>query len=70
MGVENDIFGLKQGQGQEFPGVPPPPKMSINDVSLSVKAIGLPYVNISVVSQNEIQVKMISSWFDFQINPN
>ena len=44
--------------------------MSINDVSLSVKAIGLPYVNISVVSQNEIQVKMISSWFDFQINPN
>ena len=35
-----------------------------------MKAIALPYVNISVVSQNEIQVKMISSWFDFQINPN
>ena len=44
--------------------------MSINDVSLSMKAIALPYVNISAVSHNEIQVKMISSWFDFQINPN
>ena len=32
-----------------------------------MKAITLPYGNISVVSQNEIQVNMISSWFDFQL---
>ena len=42
---------------------------SQNYVFLSMKAITLPYmyVNISLVSQNEIQVKMISSWFDFQL---
>ena len=54
---------------------PPPHALSLilegfdsqNGVSLSLKAITLPYVNISVVSHNEIQVKMISSWFDFQL---
>ena len=57
---------------------PPPPPCCVPDIEgfnsqnyvfLSMKAITLPYisVNISLVSQNEIQVKMISSWFQLTL---